>query len=67
MHTDKQAEQHRHQAYCASPPLKLAQAIGVRFALTIGYFLRMLRSTADMKRRWLLIRPACGLMDDSGK
>ena len=44
-HTVKQAEQRRHQVYCASPPLKLAQAIEIRLALTIGCFLRRLRST----------------------
>ena len=32
MHTDKQAEQRCNQAYCTSPPHKLAQAIGVGIA-----------------------------------
>ena len=53
LHTDKLAEQRHNQAYCTSPPHKLAQTIGVGLAMTIGLFLRKLRSTTGMKCVWL--------------
>ena len=59
LHTDKQAEQRRHQAYCESPPLKLAQADdAVRFAMAMHEAPALsLNGPLDV-RRWVVEKVA---------
>ena len=59
LHTDKQAEQRRHQSYCESPPLKLAQAddaVGFAMAMHEAPALS-LNGSLDV-RRWVVEKVA---------